>query len=95
MASVSGGSMYLYIWPLLALLAHLFQKREESWFWAVLTGAYGLFFGALCALPYLVICTAWHAALVWWVAGIPHDITHGNLQMQCSVWFCFVRFMER
>lgn len=68
--------MYLYIWPLLALLAHLFKKREESWFWAVLTGAYGLFFGALCALPYLVI-DGWHAALVWWVAGIPHDITHG------------------
>lgn len=68
--------MYLYIWPLLAFFARLFRKHEEVWFWAVVTGFYGLLFGALCALPYLVI-DGWHGALVWWVAGIPHDIIHG------------------
>lgn len=68
--------MYLYIWPLLAFFARLLRKHEEAWFWAVVTGFYGLLFGALCALPYLVI-DGWHAALVWWVAGIPHDIIHG------------------
>ena len=43
--------MYLYIWPLLAFFARLFRKHEEAWFWAVVTGFYGLLFGALCALP--------------------------------------------
>lgn len=68
--------MYLYIWPLLAFLARLFRRWEEPWLWAVFTGAYGLFFGALCTIPYLVI-DGWHAALVWWAAGIPYDILHG------------------
>lgn len=68
--------MYLYIWPLLAGLTRLCRRREEVWFWALFTGTYGLFFGALCALPYLVI-DGWHAALVWWAAGLLHDIVHG------------------
>ncbi len=79
--------MYLYLWPLLAVLARLFRRWEEPWFWAVFTGAYGLCFGALCALPYLVI-DGWHAALVWWVAGIPYDILHGiSNAVLCMVLF--------
>ena len=41
--------MYLYIWPLLAVLAFLMRKRQDAVDWAILAGAFGLCFGALCA----------------------------------------------
>lgn len=76
--------MYLYAWPLLALLAWLFRKQESVWFWSILSAAFGLMFGFLCAIPYVVIGAAdgglmggLTAGFTWWVAGIPWDITHG------------------
>lgn len=68
--------MYLYIWPLLALLALLFRRQESVLFWSVLSGFFGLFFGALCAIPYFFIGGVQTAA-AWWIAGIPWDILHG------------------
>ncbi len=67
--------MYAYIWPFLALLTHLFRKNESVWFWSIFSGAFGLFFGALCAIPYFFIGGP-AAALTWWVAGIPYDLIH-------------------
>lgn len=67
---------YLYVWPLLALFAWLFRRQESVWFWSIFSGAYGLFFGALCALVQLVIGGP-AAAFTWWVAGIPYDLIHG------------------
>lgn len=77
--------MYLYAWPLLALLAWLFRRQESVWFWSILSAAFGLMFGFLCAIPYVVIGAAnggglmggLTAGFTWWVAGIPWDITHG------------------
>lgn len=46
--------MYLYLWPLLALITYLFRKTESVIFWAVLAGVFGLIFGALCAIPYFL-----------------------------------------
>lgn len=75
---------YLYTWPLLVLLAWVFRTRESVWFWGTLSGAFGLSFGALCAVPYLFIGAAdggtaagLRTAFAWWVAGIPWDIVHG------------------
>lgn len=75
--------MYLYAWPLLALLAWIFRKQEHVLFWAVLSGVFGLFFGALCAIPYVVngsfsggIRSGLYAGFTWWVAGIPYDLLH-------------------
>lgn len=75
--------MYLYAWPLLVLLTLLFKKRTSVWFWCIFSGAFGLCFGALCAVPYFFIGWAggslWggvSAAFTWWVAGIPWDIIH-------------------
>lgn len=75
--------MYLYAWPLLALLTGIFRKQENVVFWAVLSGLYGLFFGALCAVPYIVnasfnggIRSGLYAGFTWWVAGIPYDLLH-------------------
>ena len=75
--------MYLYAWPLLALLTWLFRKQKHVWFWAVLSGFYGLFFGAMCAIPYVIngafsggIRSGFYAGFTWWVAGIPYDLMH-------------------
>ena len=50
--------MYLYAWPLLALLAWIFRRQESAWFWSVLSGGFGLMFGFLCAIPYAVLGAA-------------------------------------
>lgn len=75
--------MYLYAWPLLALAAYLNRRQESVWFWSLLSAFYGLFFGFLCAIPYVVIGITdkgirggLYAGFTWWVAGIRWDIVH-------------------
>lgn len=67
--------MYLYAWPLLAALTLLFRRQTSVWFWSLLSGAFGLAFGALCAIPYIFLSGP-KAAFAWWVAGIPYDVIH-------------------
>lgn len=76
--------MYLYVWPLLALVVWLCRKNDSVWFYSILSGFFGLLFGAFCSLPYLVIGSVGGSiksglimAFNWWVAGIPLDILHG------------------
>ncbi len=66
---------YLYIWPILVLLVVLFRKQGSPFFWAPITGAYGLCFGALMSLPYLLIGGP-VAALSYWIAGLWFDVVH-------------------
>ena len=71
--------MYLYVWPLLCFLtlrmAGLRREKSANLWFAVLAGGFGLFFGALCSLVYLVIGGP-RTALSWWIAGIPYDLIH-------------------
>ena len=76
--------MYLYIWPLLALLVWIFRKQESVWFWSILSSLFGLAFGALSAIPYFFIGFSsggfrggLSGVFSYWIAGIPFDITHG------------------
>lgn len=66
---------YAYTWPLLALLAYLFRRQKSVWFWSLLSGTFGLMFGALSAVPYFFIGGA-ALAFSWWIAGIPYDFIH-------------------
>lgn len=75
--------MYLYAWPLLVLVTLFFRKKDSVWFFSILSGVFGLLFGALCAIPYFFIGAAdgnlqsgITMAVTWWIAGIPWDITH-------------------
>lgn len=68
--------MYLYAWPLLALVTLCFRKQESVWVFAMISGVYGLLFGAMCSLPYLFV-GGWRTAFAWWIAGIPYDMLHG------------------
>ena len=76
--------MYLYIWPLLAILTWIFRKQDSPWFWSILSGSFGLAFGALSAIPYFFIGFSsggmrggLSGLFSYWIAGIPFDITHG------------------
>jgi len=66
---------YIYIWLVLWLLSRLLQRMDSAIGWAVLSGAFGLCFGALCAPVYLLI-GGWAYALAWWTSGIPMDLIH-------------------
>ena len=73
---------YLYVWAVLALAAYLLRKMESPLGWALLSAAFGLLFGTLCAITYWV-AEGWTFALSWWVSSIPFDILHcaGNFAM--------------
>jgi energy-coupling factor transport system substrate-specific component len=66
---------YLYIWLILAVAAWLLRGMTHPLGWALLSGVFGLLFGALCAPVYLVV-GGWAYALSWWVSGIPFDLLH-------------------
>lgn len=67
---------YLYVWAVLVLLILLFRRRTQSiYFFAAISALYGLFFGALCAVPYFFAGGA-AGALAYWVSGIPFDLLH-------------------
>lgn len=75
--------MYLYVWPILVLMAYLGRKQDSVLFWSILSGTFGLLYGALCSLTYVVIFISesgvragLYAAFNWWVAGLYFDIVH-------------------
>lgn len=73
---------YIYIWALLALTAWLLRGMQSPLGWAVLSGTFGLLFGALCT-PVCLLTGGPAFALSWWVSGIPFDLAHcaGNFAL--------------
>ena len=78
---------YLYLWSILAVITLCFKKQTSVLFWSFLSGVFGITFGALCALPSLVLSGV-KAAFAYWVAGLLYDIPHciGNVIV------CFLLF---
>ena len=66
---------YLYVWTILMLITMLFKSKRSPFFWAILSGAFGLSFGALCSIPYFFIGGA-SMALSGIISGIPFDAIH-------------------
>lgn len=73
---------YVYLWALLALAAYLLRNMRSPLGWAVLSGTFGLLFGALCA-PICLLTGGPAFALSWWLSGIPFDLAHcaGNFAL--------------
>lgn len=67
--------MYLYIWAVLALLAWLMRKQEHPLAWALLSGGFGLAFGALCA-PVDFFLGDIYYVVAKWTSGIIFDVYH-------------------
>lgn len=66
---------YLYIWAILAVAAWLLRKQRQPLLWALVSGVYGLAFGALCA-PVDAVIGGVAYAVTKWASGIPFDIAH-------------------
>lgn len=87
---------YLYVWLILFCLARLLRKMEHPLGWAILSGGFGLSFGALCALVYW-ISGGWAAAVSWWISGIPADLIHcgGNFVIALLLFRPLRQVLER
>lgn len=88
--------MYLYAWPLLAVVTLLLRKMKGAWEWSVVSGIFGLMFGFLCAIPY-IFTSGIYGAFAWWVAGIPWDLVHGvaNFAIMMVMYHPMRRVMEK
>ena len=87
---------YLYIWTILAVAAILLRKTESPLIFAILSAAYGLLFGALCAIVDVFI-GGFGYAVAKWVSGIPFDITHcvGNFVIALVAFKPLRRLMQK
>ena len=66
---------YLYVWAVLAISAGLLRSMTHPLSWAILSGVFGLFFGALCGIVDVFI-GGWEYAVTKWISGIPFDLAH-------------------
>lgn len=96
--------MYLYAWPLLVIVILLFRKQTSHLFWCMLSALFGLFFGMMCAIPYVVIgavdggiINGLYSGFTWWIAGIPWDLVHciGNFVIMFVLYKPMCRLMKR
>lgn len=87
---------YLYIWSILALLVLALRRLDNAILWAVVSGMFGLLFGALCSIPYL-ISGGVGAAFAYWSAGIPYDILHcgGNFVLTLVLYNPLIRLLKK
>ena len=87
---------YLYIWLILALCAFSLRLMTSPLGWALLSGTFGLLFGALCA-PVCLISGGPAFALSWWISGIPFDLAHcaGNFALALVLFRPLRRLLQR
>lgn len=87
---------YLYIWALLALAAYFLREMRQPLGWALLSGTFGLLFGALCGIVDVFI-GGFGYAVTKWISGIPFDIAHcaGNFVIALVLFTPLRRLMEK
>ena len=66
---------YLYIWAVLGLAAYALRKMQHPLLWALLSGGFGLIFGALCGITDIFI-GGFGYAVAKCVSGISFDLLH-------------------
>ena len=66
---------YLYIWTVLVVVAVLMRKVDQPLVWAIVSGAFGLLFGALCGITDALIGGVAFAVSKW-TTGIGFDVIH-------------------
>lgn len=66
---------YLYVWLIFALIVLCFSKVKSVFFWSSVSAIFGLLFGALTAIPNLILYGV-PAAITYWIAGLSFDLMH-------------------
>jgi energy-coupling factor transport system substrate-specific component len=86
---------YLIAWPVLGIAAMRLRNVDSALGWAIISGMFGLFFGVLCAIPYLFMGGV-KTAVAWWIAGIPWDLVHGaaNFVIMLILYHPIMRVMK-
>ena len=87
---------YLYVWLVPVLAGVLLKKMDASLGWALVSGVFGLVFGALCGIVDIFIGGFGYAAAKW-ISGIPFDIAHcaGNFVMALVLFQPLRKLLER
>ena len=87
---------YLYVWPILVVAGICMKKMQSSLGWALLSGTFGLTFGALCGIVDIFI-GGFGYALAKWVSGIPFDISHcvGNFLLALILFAPLRKLVEK
>lgn len=67
----------LYVWLVLIGLTRLMRQNQSRLVWALISGLFGLSYGALYAVFYGVL-NGPAAGVAWWITGIPFDLLHGG-----------------
>jgi len=87
---------YLYVWLILAVAAYLLRGMESPLGWAMVSGVFGLLFGALCGIVDIFI-GGFPYAVAKWISGIPFDLMHcaGNFVMALLLFRPMRQLMEK
>ena len=87
---------YLYVWTLLAFGAMALRKNKSPLAWAILSGIFGLAFGALCGIVDIFIGGFAYAASKRG-SGIPFDLLHcgGNFAISLIMFNPLRTVMEK
>ena len=87
---------YLYVWAVLAVAASLLRSMQQPLAWALLSGVFGLAFGALCGIVDVFI-GGFSYAVTKWISGIPFDILHcaGNFIIALVMFAPLRKLLER
>lgn len=67
--------MYLYVWAVLWGITMLLRSNDSAVLWAVINGAFGLVFGALCSITHGALFGI-GSGFAYFISGIPFDIVH-------------------
>lgn len=87
---------YLYTWAVLAMAAYLLRGMKQPLGWAILSGVFGLSFGALCGIVDVCIGGVSYAVTKW-ISGIPFDIAHcaGNFVIALVLFTPLRKLLEK
>ena len=87
---------YLYVWAILLVAAILLRKVQFPLVWALVSAAFGLFFGALCGIVDVFLFGLPYAVTKW-ASGIPYDVAHcvGNFVIALILFLPLRRLMEK
>ena len=87
---------YLYIWAVLAIAAYFLRGMKQPLAWAMLSGVFGLIFGALCGIVDVFLGGTSYAVTKW-ISGIPFDIAHcaGNFIIALVMFVPLRKLLEK